>query len=199
MSRRFRRLPIYLILCIGLLSILGFIPTLQAQSAGDFTIVVLPDTQNYSQTYPQIFDSQTQWVASNAAAQNIKLVIGEGDTVNISSNATQWANAVHSIGILDQAQIPYALAIGNHDYDTLPPTNRKATLFNQYFGPSRYSGKPYYGATEGFLNHLLAGTNDTSSLHRTRPKCYRRYPLALMGSICRTRSQVPKKSFSQSL
>jgi len=147
MSRRFSRLPIYLILCIGLLSVLGFIPTLQAQSAGDFTIVVLPDTQNYSQTYPQIFDSQTQWVASNAAAQNIKLVIGEGDIVNISSNATQWANAVHSIGILDQAQIPYALAIGNHDYDTLPPTNRKATLFNQYFGPSRYSGKPYYGTT----------------------------------------------------
>jgi hypothetical protein len=120
---------------------------LQAQSSGDFTIAVLPDTQNYSQTYPQIFDSQTQWIASNAAAQNIKLVIGEGDIVNVSSNATQWANAVHSIGILDQAQMPYALAIGNHDYDTLPPTNRKATLFNQYFGPSRYSGKPYYGTT----------------------------------------------------
>ena len=36
---------------------------------------------------------------------------------------------------------------GNHDYDTLPPTNRPATYFNQYFGPSRYSGKPYYGSS----------------------------------------------------
>ena len=147
MSRRFRLFSIQLTVCVWLLSVLCFIPTLQAQSAGDFTVVVLPDTQNYSQSYPQIFDSQTQWIASNAAAQNINLVIGEGDIVNVSSSATQWANAVHSIGILDQAQIPYALAIGNHDYDTLPPTNRKATLFNQYFGPSRYAGKPYYGTT----------------------------------------------------
>jgi hypothetical protein len=147
MSRRFRPLHTQLIVCVWLLSILFFITPLQAQSSGDFTIAVLPDTQNYSQTYPQIFDSQTQWIASNAAAQNIKLVIGVGDIVNVSSNATQWANAVHSIGILDQAQMPYALAIGNHDYNTLPPTNRQATLFNQYFGPSRYSGKPYYGAT----------------------------------------------------
>jgi hypothetical protein len=120
---------------------------LHAQSPGDFTIVVLPDTQNYSQSYPQIFDSQTHWIANNAAAQNIKLVIGEGDIVNVSNQPTQWANATHSIGILDQANIPYALAIGNHDYDTLPPTNRTATIFNQYFGPSRYAGKPYYGAS----------------------------------------------------
>jgi hypothetical protein len=147
MSRRFRLFSIQLTAFVWLLSILCFIPTLQAQSAGDFTVVVLPDTQYYSQSYPQIFNSQTQWIASNAAAQNIKLVIGEGDIVNVSSNATQWANAVHSIGILDQAQMPYALAIGNHDYNTLPPTNRQATLFNQYFGPSRYSGKPYYGTT----------------------------------------------------
>lgn len=120
---------------------------LLAQASGDFTIVALPDTQNYSQTYPQIFDSQTQWVANNAAAQNIKLVIGEGDIVNVSTQPTQWTNATHSIGILDQANIPYALAIGNHDYNTLPPTNRAATIFNQYFGPSRYAGKPYYGAS----------------------------------------------------
>src|SRR4249919_660089 len=114
-----------------LLSMLFGAAPLRAQSSGDFTIVVLPDTQNYSQYYPQIFDSQTQWIASNAAAQNIKLVIGEGDIVNVSTSPTQWANAVHSIGILDQAQMPYALAIGNHDYDTLPPANRQATLFNQ--------------------------------------------------------------------
>jgi len=126
---------------------LFFATPVLAQASGDFTIVVLPDTQNYSQSYPQIFDSQTQWVANNAAAQNIKLVIGEGDIVNVSTQPVQWANATHSIGILDQAKIPYALAIGNHDYDTLPPTSRKATYFNQYFGPSRYAGTPYYGAS----------------------------------------------------
>ena len=69
---------------------------LQAQTAGDFTIVVLPDTQNYSQFYPQIFNSQTQWVANNAAGQNIALVIGVGDVVNIGEDATQTGNANHS-------------------------------------------------------------------------------------------------------
>lgn len=123
--------------------------TAGAQNPGDFTIVVLPDTQNYSQTYPQIFSAQTQWVANNAASQNIQLVIGEGDIVNVGTSATQWTNASTSIGILDSAGIPYIEAIGNHDYDTLPPVdpNRGAVNFNQYFGPTRYAGKTYYGAT----------------------------------------------------
>ena len=116
-----------------------------AQNPADFTIVVLPDTQNYSQYHPQIFDSQTQWIANNAAALNIQLVIGVGDIVNVGTDTAQWANATHSVGILDQAGVPYAFAIGNHDYDTLPPTSRSATNFNQYFGPSRYASASYYG------------------------------------------------------
>jgi Carboxypeptidase regulatory-like domain/Calcineurin-like phosphoesterase/Bacterial Ig domain len=120
---------------------------LHAQSAGDFTIVVLPDTQNYSQFYPQIFDSQTQWVANNAAGQNIALVIGVGDVVNTGTDAIQTGNANHSISILDQAGVPYVFAIGNHDYNTLPPTSRNATAFNQYLGPSRYATKAYYGSS----------------------------------------------------
>ncbi len=131
------------LLLAGLLGVL----LLHAQSTGDFTVVVLPDTQFYSQTYPQIFDSQTQWVANNAAAQNIQLAIGVGDIVNVGTSATQWGNASHSAGILDQAHVPYAFAIGNHDYDTLPPTSRTATTFNQYFGPSRYASAAYYGAS----------------------------------------------------
>jgi calcineurin-like phosphoesterase family protein/Big-like domain-containing protein len=132
---------------ILLFAILLWVVPSSSQTTGDFTIVVLPDTQFYSQDHPQIFDSQTQWVANNAAAQNIKLVLGEGDIVNVGTDPAQWANAVHSIGILDQAGIPFAMTIGNHDYDERPPVNRQATNFNQYFGPARYAGKPYYGTT----------------------------------------------------
>lgn len=114
----------------------------------DFSIVVLPDTQNYSQYYPQEFDSQTNWVAANAAAQNIKVVLGVGDIVNIGTDQTQWGNANHSIGILDQASIPYAFAIGNHDYSSgQPPVSRNATDFNQWMGPSRYASASYYGTS----------------------------------------------------
>src|SRR5438309_4190283 len=144
MDRRFIWLRVWSLLTskIAVLSIAWLLSALlgalllHAQSAGDFTVVVLPDTQFYSQTYPQIFDSQTQWVANNAAAQNIQLVIGVGDIVNIGTDPTQLANASHSIGILDQAGIPYALAIGNHDYDKMPPVNRSAINFNQVFGPA---------------------------------------------------------------
>ena len=128
---------------------------LHAQSTSDFTIVVLPDTQNYSQFHPEIFDSQTQWVANNAAGQNIKLVIGVGDVVNNGTSATETGNANHSISILDQAGVPYVFAIGNHDYETLPPTSRAATTFNGYLGPSRYANKAYYGSS-----NFPAGSNE---------------------------------------
>jgi hypothetical protein len=93
------RIAIFLITLL-LASLLGVL-LLHAQSAGDFTVVVLPDTQFYSQNYPQIFDSQTQWVANNSAARNIQLVIGVGDIVNVGTSATQWTNASHSAAILD--------------------------------------------------------------------------------------------------
>src|SRR5260370_7325720 len=115
------------LLLAGLLGVL----LLHAQSTGDFTVVVLPDTQFYSQTYPQIFDSQTQWVANNAAAQNIQLAIGVGDIVNVGTSATQWGNASHSAGMLNQAHVPSAFAIRNHDHDPPPPTTRTPTTFNQ--------------------------------------------------------------------
>jgi len=122
---------------------------------GDFTVVVLPDPQNYTQYYPQIFDSQTRWIAANAAAQNIQLVLEVGDTVNNARDAAEWQNADHSFSILEQANVPYAIAIGNHDYDSVPPTNRQASYLNQYFGPWRYSGKPYYG-----VSNFPAGSNE---------------------------------------
>jgi len=114
---------------------------------GRFHHCCVPDPQNYSQYYPQIFDAQTQWIAANSAAQNVQVVLEVGDSVNNSKDLAEWQNANHSISLLDQSGVPYAIAGGNHDYDTLPPTNRPATYFNQYFGPSRYSGKPYYGSS----------------------------------------------------
>jgi hypothetical protein len=136
-SRRFI-LPAIILICSSRLT---------AATPGDFTVVVLPDPQNYSQNYPKIFDAQTQWIGANAAAQNVQLVLEVGDTVNDAKDPAEWQNANHSISILDQADVPYAIAIGNHDYDTLPPTNRQTTYFNQYFGASRYSGKAYYGSS----------------------------------------------------
>ena len=174
--------------CVLLSIILVCSLPLVASSPGDFTVVVLPDPQNYSQYNPGIFDAQTQWIAANAVAQNIQVVLDVGDTIGNAMDSTEWQNANQSIAILDQSEVPYAIAIGNHDYDTSPPTNRQATYFNQYFGPSRYLGKPYYGpssfpasSNENFyetfswggesLSHPDAGVCSTEQCRRVGQVC----------------------------
>ena len=107
---------------------------------GDFTVVVLPDTQYYSQSYPEILNSQMQWIVNSAAALNIQLVLGLGDIVNDGGSSMQWSTADAAYKKLDAARIPYFAALGNHDYDANNPHGRtSATVnFNRYFGPSRY-------------------------------------------------------------
>ena len=45
------------------------------------TLAILPDTQYYSEKYPEIFKSQTLYIRERAAQDNIQLVIHEGDVV----------------------------------------------------------------------------------------------------------------------
>jgi hypothetical protein len=132
-------------------------PSATGQS-DDFTVVVLPDTQIYSAAYPHIFRSQTEWIARNRSAMNIQFVVGLGDIVDQGSTLTQFQNADAAIRVLDQAGIPYVLPLGNHDYTDNKPASRTATLFNQFFGPARYAGKPHYqgsfptGSNENFYS-----------------------------------------------
>lgn len=107
----------------------------------NFTIVVLPDTQGYSQNYPWIFDNQTQWIADNLEAQNIIFVTQIGDLVNNPFDLTQWKNANQSMSKLD-GKVPWAVLPGNHDMK-----ERNVTNFNTYFGPGRFSGEAWYGGT----------------------------------------------------
>lgn len=148
-----------ILLVIALLTML--VPRGGAQS--DFTIVALPDTQYYSETYPSTFTAQTKWVVDNATALNIQAVLGLGDIVNTASNTWEYQNADTSVKLLDSANIPYLLAIGNHDYsDSGDASGRtsETTNFNAYFGPSRYQGYPWYkgqypaGSNENFYGIL---------------------------------------------
>jgi hypothetical protein len=110
----------------------------------DFTIIVLPDTQNYSTSYPGIFASQTQWIVSNRVAENIVYVAHEGDIVNNAGSATEYDNADAAMDLLENPittglpdGIPYGVVPGNHDDPT--------TNYNLYFGVSRFNGRSYYG------------------------------------------------------
>jgi len=139
--RRF--LPLRLLLAGFLISLL--VPIAEAQNA-DFSIIVLPDTQYYSESYPAILNSQMQWIVKNAAALNLQMVLGVGNIVNNGSSATEWTTADSAYRQLDAAHIPYFAAIGNHDYDADNPRGRtSATVnFNHYFGPTRYHNASYW-------------------------------------------------------
>lgn len=132
---------------------------LLAQAApADFSVVMLPDTQFYSETYPATFSQQTQWVVNHRTAWNIRFVIGEGDIVNTPGNSYEWVNADAAIKILDKAGIPYVLAVGNHDYDGVKPTTRSTVAYNHWFGVSRYSRYPWYGGHSGTTNENFYGS-----------------------------------------
>ena len=61
----------------------------QAVAPTAFTIVVLPDTQHYTELAPEIFTAQTQWIVDNKAAENIKFVLHEGD-ITENNIHTEW-------------------------------------------------------------------------------------------------------------
>ena len=138
-----------------------------AQPADDFTIAALPDTQFYAKTYPQIFAAQTRWILDNAAAQNIKLVVGLGDIVDGGGELYEWQNANAAYSIIDR-KIPFLPTIGNHDYDRNNPSGRtdSTTNYNTYFGPSRFTDRNWYrssypyGSNENFYATFTFGSKN---------------------------------------
>jgi hypothetical protein len=117
-------------------------------STPTFSVIVLPDTQHYSESYPEVFDAQTKWIVEQREARNIQFVAHVGDLVNSRSKSQQYINADAAMKRLDAANIPYGVLPGNHDGQ-----QASDSLFHQYFGDARYSGRPwhcgstYYGTT----------------------------------------------------
>ena len=75
-----------------------------AEKRSDFTVVLLPDTQYYSQLYPENYLCQTRWIKERASADNIKFVIHLGDIVHNYNNIEQeWKAADRAHQILDGA------------------------------------------------------------------------------------------------
>ncbi|MHC4414069.1 MAG: metallophosphoesterase family protein [Planctomycetota bacterium] len=125
-----------------------------AGAGGDpFTIIALPDTQNYSQDFPQIFEAQTRWIINKRSTLNIAYVAHLGDIVNHAWDLDQWDNADAALSILDSLpDLPYGLGVGNHDQDPIGrPDGTKN--YNAYFPYTRYEGTvPWYGGHYGTDN-----------------------------------------------
>ena len=115
-----------------------------------FTIIVLPDTQFYSQSNPAIFTNQTQWIVNNADDRNTLFVLHEGDIVNNDVTA-QWTNANTSMSLLDD-HVPWAVLPGNHDGTNVGAPGENLNNYNKYFPYSRFSNETWYGDAYNSVN-----------------------------------------------
>lgn len=133
-----------------------------------FRFVALPDTQRYSEnllppepmaldpkgTY-HFFTDQTRWLAENAKRLRIHYVVHLGDVVQDSSETAQWERARAAMGLLDEANIPYGMVIGNHDL--LRDKGHLYDAFLTYFGPKHFRNKPYFkgSSPQGTSNYQV--------------------------------------------
>ena len=109
---------------------------------GSWTVVLLPDTQRYSQDYPETFCNQTRWIVDNRERRNIAFVRHEGDIV-IRATIPKWENAREAISVMD-GNVPYVLAVGNHDYTGVM---KRVTLMSDYFPVKKFRRRASYGGT----------------------------------------------------
>lgn len=154
---------------LAILALVALYPAIRAELVGEqpsesreapaktdgYTVVVLPDTQKYSESYPDIFMNQTLWIKSVKDRLNVPFVIHEGDIVDTASDEAQWRRANESMSVLDGV-VPYSVLPGNHDLPT--------ALYEKYVPASRYSWHPWYGGSHHGSNdsfHLFsAGGRD---------------------------------------
>lgn len=113
---------------------------------GDYTMLVLPDTQCMVEHWPEYFQDMTQWIADNKERLNIQAVLHLGDMVD-DNLAVQWSAVKEGMDRINAAGIPWMPMRGNHD---------DSEYFNRYFDYSTYgSGQSWFGGSyeEGKLDN----------------------------------------------
>ncbi|MBN2218449.1 MAG: metallophosphoesterase, partial [Pirellulales bacterium] len=115
-------------------------PTIESDS---WTLGILPDTQYYTHYNNGVFEAQTQYLASQKSALNLKYVLHEGDIVQSNEKTSHWDCASGAMATLDNAGIPYSLTTGNHDYYNNSET--RSSQLSTYFPVSRLDDRPTFG------------------------------------------------------
>jgi len=110
---------------------------------GAWTLVVLPDTQNYAEKHPDVFEAQTRWIAENKERLNLRFVVQEGDITN-NNKPAEWEVARKAFGLIDGV-VPFALTTGNHDCGDGGRAKTRDTLINEYFPVADAQRRPGFG------------------------------------------------------
>lgn len=123
------------------------------ENKDSFTFILYGDPQSYNRiSFRPIFKLMTSWTLLNKEHLNIKAVLCTGDLVETNddhvikrrdawkgdiSAKEHWEAASAAFGVFDN-ELPYILALGNHDYGYISAESRN-TKFSDYFYPERNS------------------------------------------------------------
>lgn len=117
----------------------------------DLAVSHITDTQYLSEAYPEVYAEQLAWIRASEEARKISFVAHTGDLIQnwvdpdqqLPRARREYEVASTTQATLDAAGIANSVLPGNHD------NKRGVTndLFNEYFGPDRYAGSPWYGGS----------------------------------------------------
>jgi len=139
-----------LLICLVILLVTAPVATVAQDDAPrkSFSVILLPDTQNYAEKYPETYVNQTLWIRKQLKEDNIKFAVHLGDIVQNPTQKNEWENANRAMQILDGV-VPYSMVPGNHD---MVVKERNSTLYNQFFSPKRFQDRKWYGGHMGTTN-----------------------------------------------
>lgn len=109
-----------------------------------FSLIVLPDTQKYSEKNGDFFCSQTEWIVKNKEKLNIIFTLHLGDIIqNGVGSDDQWKTASECMKKLD-GEIPYGIIPGNHDVDVGDDPLSESSKYNSNFPVNRFNKYHWY-------------------------------------------------------
>ncbi|GAA0394645.1 hypothetical protein GCM10009541_42120 [Micromonospora gifhornensis] len=115
-----------------------------------FSFAVVPDTQEeVLDAADNRFRQRIDWLVAQRNALDLRFVTHSGDVINYdTSDHVQYVRASNALRPLEQAGVPYTLAIGNHDGQVFGPDGkprspagpllRDTAVFNRYFTAARF-------------------------------------------------------------
>ncbi|MGC5028504.1 carbohydrate-binding domain-containing protein [Micromonospora sp. DT229] len=115
-----------------------------------FSFAVIPDTQEEVLSAADTrFAQRVNWLLAQRQALDLRFVTHSGDVVNYDTpDHIQYERASAALRPLEQAGVPYTLAIGNHDGQIFGPDGkprspagtllRDTAVFNRYFTADRF-------------------------------------------------------------
>jgi hypothetical protein len=113
------------LLLLGASLVPALVSAKDAPPRGKLQLYVMPDTQSWA--WNQAGSTLEAWrsVAKALCRQRERfaMVLHTGDLVDQHrTRPVEWSNALSVMRELDACELPYAIAFGNHDFDTYPAT-----------------------------------------------------------------------------